>query len=524
VKTAALNLFGIITTHSALSSQYGDLAGNAAFIKANKQLTQLLTKGVVDEGIAALYDRAIKEGFLIQSYAAHLGAAATAGLTRRLANRSRWAADSSRVFQTVADGGMLPFTLAEQYTRRVTFLAVVNAMVTDAKTNGSPVNLDTVYLEAVKQTDLLQNSYTLANRPAIMRGTKSPLIPLATIFMSFTEHLSFNAMGGYTLGTKRRAELLGTPAPKSKISHTQRMLLMLLIFGGYEALPFAGNLLDIMDAFFMGMWGKTARQMIREGVRDATDTPAWHWASNPRYWSRGLGGDVAGYDVSGSLGDGNPIPGTDIAATTPQTAEELAGKALLNITGVTGSMAKWALQTSLDIGKGKSIERNMTQFPGFGGNIASAVQWSQDDAVLGKQGEEVYQPSTAEIAGKALGFTPTGLNEVREQNWAKTEAIIYWTTQRMNLQAAYNQSRDQGDREFTADVTAKIADFNDSVHDAKLKLLPWQLNKSYREHLATQRDKEAGRVPRNVRHLASEVDASFGEGAQSEPHQDVEGN
>lgn len=513
VKTAMLNLFGITTTWSSLTSQYGDVAGNAAFAKAQKQLAELVFTDKGNPEVEALYNRAITEGFLVQNYAAHLGAAATAGVTRRLANRSRWTSEVSGGVRMVADGGMLPFTIAEQYTRRVTFLSIVNAMVTDAKARGSAVNPDSIYIEAVKQTDLLQNSYTLANRPKIMRGTVSPLLPLFTIFMSFAEHLTFHSAGGYALGVKRRAELLGTPSAKSKIGHTQRILFILLALGGYEALPFAGNILDILDAVFLKMFGKTARQGLREGIQSLPEVKAASWVNDPRWWARGMGGDVAGFDISGSLGNGNPIPGTDIAGMPPRSPEELAGKALLNTTGVTGSLTKWLLDLGITLNEGKSIEHHMTKFPGVVGYVSSAREWSER-GVRGNQGELVYQPTQGEVIGKSLGFSPSELNRTREQNWARTEAVMFWTTQRQNLQAAYNQARDADDREMLADVNARIEKFNDKVMDAKLALRPWQLNKSYRAHLDTQRNRELGIVPRNVRGLAGEVDASFDVGVE----------
>jgi hypothetical protein len=510
VKTAFLNLYGMMITWSHITSQYGEVAGDAALLKANKQLALLLIKGKVDPEIKQLYTRAINEGFLVQNYAAHLGAAATAGLTRRLANRSRWAANSSQIFRWVADGGMLPFTLAEQYVRRITFLAMVNAAQADAKAQGVKANLETVYQEAVKQTDLLQNSYTLANRPAIMRGGWKGLI---TIFYSFATHLTFHSTGGYALGNKRRVEMLGAPKGKSKLGHTQRVLLMLLLFGGYEALPFAGNILDIFDAVFMSLYGKTARQSLRELIKEIPEmeSPAFHWVNDPRWWSRGMGGDVAGFDISGSLGNGNPIPGTDIAGISPRTAEELAGRAVLNTTGVTGSLAERLLTMGMNAAKGLSIEQDMRRFPGFVGNVASGVEWLQSGQVKGTSGEVLYEPTSGEAFGKMAGFQPSGLNQVREENWARTEAIMYWTTQRQNLQAAWNQARDEGDREMQADVDERIREFNDSVLDPKLALREWQLHKNYRAHRDAQRKKELGIVPRNVRNLAADVSASFDE-------------
>ncbi|HYE38163.1 PLxRFG domain-containing protein [Methylocaldum sp.] len=512
IKTALLNLTGMVSTWGALTSKYGELAGDAAMLKANKQLGVLVSgKGKIAPEIAKMYERAITEGFLVQNYAAHLGAAATAGVTRRMTNRSRWAADTHRGLQWVADAGMAPFTMTEQYARRITFLATLNAAMAEAKKNNAGVNLESLYQEAVKQTDLLQNSYTLANRPKFMRGGGSlgGLLPLFTIFFSFAVHLAWHSTGGYNLGKQRRVEMLGAARDKGAINHTQRVLLVLLLLGGYEALPFSGNLLDILDAVLMSMTGKSARQHLREGIKQIPAPEGWHWVNDPRWWSKGMGGDVMGVDVSGSLGIGNPVPGTDIVNSHPETPEELAGRALLTSTGVTGSLIKNLGEMAINLGQGKSIEQNIQRFPGIVGSVSSGMEWIDSGEVKGRIGETIYEPSVAEGAAKIAGFTPSGLNKTREENWARTEAVMYWTKQRENLQAAWSQARDADDREALADVESRIEEFNDSVVDVKMRLQKWQLHKSYRAHLDAQRKRELGIVPKNARNLAAGVSESF---------------
>lgn len=514
IKTAALNLVGIITTMSALTSQYGDLDGGSALAKAHKQLAQLLATGKSDEFATELYDRALDEGFLVQSYAAHLAGAATAGVTKRIVNRSRWSAEVGQRVGQVADGGMLPFTLAEQYTRRITFLAQVNALREDAIKEGRTIHPSVIYAEAVKQTDLLQNSYSLANRPMIMRGgagITSGLIPMMTIFLSFMGHFTFNAAGGYTLGAERRGSMTGKSMPKSVLSNTKRMLVALLLLGGYEALPGVENILDVLDVLCLKLWGKTARQLVREEIKQIPEVPGASWVNDPRWWGKGLGGDVWGFDVSGSLGIGRLIPGTDTLAGSPETAGEVLGRAIPAMAGVAGSLGVWATQTALDAWNGKDLTQNLTKFPGVVGAVSSAVQWGKD-GVRGRSGDLVYEPSQKEVIGKALNFTPSGLSEKRETDWAKRQAFDFWTTKRGNLQEAYNRAKDARDREAIADALAAVKEFNDEVYDSRMRLKTWQLNSSYREHHRSNRDKERGVVGRNVKNLARDVESSFADG------------
>jgi len=513
LKTAALNLFGIITTGSAVTSTYGDIAGGAALAKAHKNLTELLATGTSGNVLVdTLYNRALAEGTLVQSYAAHLAGAATAGAVKRVVNRSRWTARFGQAAGMIADAGMLPFTLAEQYTRRITFLSVVNAEVQEAQKANKNIEAEAenIFKKAVRHTDLLQNSYTLANRPVIMRGT-GPIGaagPLATIFLSFMTHFTFNSAGGYTLGMERRAKLNMETAPKSVISNTQRMLFLLLLFGGYEALPGAENILDILDAIFLNRTGKTARQALREGIKSIPEVQGASWLNDPRWWGKGLGGDFFGFDISGSLGIGRLIPGTDSFAGTPQTAGEVIGRAAPALFGVTGSLAEWATQLTVDLINGNPIGKNMQRLPGAGGAVLTAYDWSKH-GVTGSKGELIHEPNTKEIIGKGMNFNPTAVSEKREENWAKRQAVDYWTTQRSLLQRQYNFARDRNDREGEADVRKKIENFNDKVIDARMRLRPFDLNSNYRQHRKEVRKLELGIDPRNVRNLTADVEASF---------------
>jgi hypothetical protein len=509
VKTAVLNVVGLVISVSQLGSEYGDAAATAALTRAHAQLPKLLMGADIDEAVKGLYDRALQEGFLNQSYSAHLAAAATSNTMKRMFNRSRVSATIQQGGSLVAEAGMTPFTLAEQYTRRITFLAEVNAELSRARAAKS-VNMESIYRKAIEKTDLTQNSYTLANRPRIMRGggAGGALVPLATIFLSFLEHMSFHALGGYELGQRRQAKATGSAGPKSAIPHTARMLIFLLAMGGYEALPGAENLLDVLDWLFMKLYRKPARQMMRETLREA--------GLDPRWWATGVGGDIFGFNVSKSLGIGRIIPGTDSLNSNATTAAELAGNVVPSMFGVAGSLAMWGVQLMQDAWAGNDLTRNLTRMPGVVGNIANAVVWNEQ-GVRGSQSELIYQPSQKEVIGKALGFQPAGLSEKREMLWAQREAAQYWITQRQLLQRQYNHARDFDDREALADVEKRIEEFNADVVDPRMALRPVQLNQNYRQHLQKVRRLEEGIPERRVRTLSEEIEESFSAFESDEP-------
>lgn len=522
-KTAVLNLTGLLFTINAVNSQYGDLIGTASLAKAHKQITLMHTRGGSDPVVDEMYSKALAEGTLVQSYAAHLAGAATAGVTKRIANRTRTTDVVGNGLGKLSEAGMLPFTLAEQYTRRITFLTVVNAQIAQAKAEGREIHKEFVYTEAVKQTDLLQNSYTLANRSVIMRGggVGGALVPLATIFLSFMVHATFHSAGGYNLGVKRRVALGLMRPPKSSFSHTQRMLVAFLLLGGYEALPAAEDLLDVLDAIWLNLGMKPFRQVLREGIQELPEVEGASWLNDPRWWAKGLGGDIdlfglldEGFDVSQSLGLGNVIPGTETLAKTYDTAAERIGDTTVAVFGVAGSLTKWATQLVIDIQNGNDLTLNLTKFPGALGAMASAVEWDEN-GVRGNKGELIHNPTRSEIIGKALNFNPSALSEKREISWAKQQAVDFWSTQRGLLQKHFNYAMDRKDREGIADAKTAIEEFNSDVIDPRMRLLPFQYNDAYREHRREAMKLERGIAPQNVRNLVSDVEDSFAD-AESE--------
>ena len=519
-KTAILNVFGLMTTVTQIIAEYGPVIGGKALVKANFDLEQFIQNGgkKLHPIVQEVYNRALHEGQLEQSYAAHLAGASTAQGLLRVAPDSDKLRKIQQGFHIVAEAGMLPFSLIEQFTRRIALLANVEAEVIQAqiqKVTLAEQNINHIYELATNKLNLTQNSYSLANRVKVMRGTGgmlSGLIPMATIFLSFFQHLSFHGLGGFELGARRQASWVGKKAFKSHIPYTVQLLATLFILGGYEALPGMEDLLDVLDAIMLHINHKTFRQSIRETVQQFPKVQGADWLNDPRWWARGLGGNVSIFgtnvDVSKALGIGHIIPGMGELTGPADTPEEIFGALLPQMFGVTGSMVTWLTQLGLDLAQGNDVRNTLNRTPGVAGNIFSALDW-MERGVRDRSGALMYQPTPGEAKLKALGFQPAGKSEKQEVLWAQKETILYWTTRRNLLQRHWNLAKDQGNQEGIVEIDKDIAEFNSEVPASQLRLLPYQKYQSWRQHHKQMTAKEAGKFQRNQAGLAESVGASF---------------
>lgn len=471
-KTALLNLYGLATTYFDLTSKYGVIEGEKRFIKAawlagsSMKLTDLNARKKGDylpPDIQKALDRALEEGVLTQSYAYHLAGMANSSAFTRLPvydHAGRWT-------QHGIDLGMYPFRLTELATRRISFVAAMQD-----KLGNKELSFDEAYDQAVAQVNKLQNDYSLGNRVPFMRaGTLGlgPIVPLATIFASFAQHMAWHGFGGYELG-ERRAKLLAVEEGKIGTEHrpvwyqwghgyTARIWLLTMMLAGYEGLPGAENLIDLISVIWRKLGNaKPFRQELREFVKAVN--------GDPENWARGLGHNVLGFDLSRSIGFGRLFPGTDaLAKAADESPEEMVGSMALDMAGPAGGVIKSMLAI-----KEKGFYEGGQRLPGGIGNLWTAYYWSENSLrgpeggliTLDKDGKP-RELTTTEIYGKALGFNPTIVSENREKFYAAHDQQMYWQARRKDVLDEFVKADWQRDREKYDEAREAVSKYNDSI-------------------------------------------------------------
>lgn len=465
VKTAVVNLFGLLPTWSDLTTRFGQIEGNARFLRAigksfstfKWQLSEARKTEFLKPDEQDALDKSLEEGVTSQNYAYHLAGMANAS--------SMWRLPATNSLQKITRAGidvaMFPFRLTDLFTRRVAFLAQYEAA------RDRPQGLTDPYTEAVRKTGLQQGEYSHGNRAGFMRGGAfglGPTMPIATIFMTWMQNMMWHAYGGYELGERRRAKLEGRDPAGPLAGYTAKIWLVLLLLAGYEGLPGAENLLDLITAAWRKLGGqKPIRQHLREYVK-ALDIPGL----SPGLAAHGLTHDIGGFDISRSLGLGRFVPGTDVLAQSRTQSEEQMAMLILDMFGPAGGFLRFGWTA---VHSDKPLPKIAEGIPGGAGNIYNAYRWSQRGVVAGNLAKITIDPQTGkprdltpeEILGKALGFNPTIVSQNREMLRAQYDARVYWTSQRDMLLDSIYDAYVLKDREAQADSKRNIEKFNANI-------------------------------------------------------------
>jgi hypothetical protein len=540
VKTALMNFAGFMTTWSHLTTELGIDRGTTLAIdslmaawqsvkmtdlSAGKEMT------IRPEWQKAL-DQALREGVLQQNYAYHLASISNMNTLQRMTQDGGpiqklvpgWG-QAERFRQSAIDASMYMFRLMEAETRRATFLAVYE--LESRKQHDLPGE---AYTNAVNQTNILQGEYSKGNRPYLMQN---PFTSLATIFLSFTIRMAFHAFGGYALGQKRAAALLrkqkGEPEiktmerletwikelpdpDKASLGYTTKIMMLYLAMAGYEGLPLAEDMFNLLDAWFKAHGGKPMRQHMREFVRSVDGDPV--------AWSHGFGHNVAGFDVSGSLGLGKIVPGMDyFGRTTSGDPEKDIGSLTIDMLGPFGSQLAWMYKAAM--GK-DSLSKTMERAPFGVGNVVTAYHWSKNgvrnpnNALITRDRETgLMRDLTApEIYGKALGFNPEIVSSNKEKMFAQYDMKTYWRSKIQGLLENLDTATIQRDREAIADAREAISEHNKTLPKGleKLRITPKTIAESMRERRRRRRLEERGlSVEKKYRPLYQDISESFQE-------------
>jgi hypothetical protein len=520
VRTAVLNFWGLVNTWVYLNRELGYAKGTGTFARSAAE--SFKTQGIEwkDEALELLHgaqadafmsitdekweidengkptelrlalEQAKAENVLDQSYAYYLAGQASNGDLARLAARSV----AGKGFKAVVDIGMIPFRGTELLIRRATFLSVYRALQR-TRPEWHPKQR---YEKAVEMVFNLQGDYTKGNRPMLMRGKLKSLI---FIFMTYVHNAAWASYGGIDRGLKKQESIEGRLSPAWYRSYSFQMIILLLAIAGLEGLPFAENVLDIVDYF----WKKYVRP--GESFRVTMQKQLEEWELDPMRVMRGLTFDLAGLDLSRSIGLGRIVPGTDRLTDEYSTAQDFVGAMLPSLAGVAGGYGLWTVETFMRTwasagefgleGATNTAAKQLARMPGGIGNIAKAIEWSAIDArgpaggLLAWEDGRPREITSYEIFMKGLGFQPAAVSRHQIIKGAQNDAKKYWQARkRLVLDNYFTALHVEKDREALADAKKAVARFNMEA-PAPLRITPKTIKQSMDRRLeAMQAEQE----------------------------------
>lgn len=471
VKSAFVNLTQIpMVAMPYFASRYGDVKAATAVTKAMADVVRSVKKGggSISPAEQAALDQGVKDGFLNESFASDLAGAAQGSTLDRMLPLVGFA----QVTRKLGFLSSFMFQKAEEFNRRATFLAAYRLSGGDYAASRDAV-----------QTAMFE--YNRWAKPKIMRGRKSVLFA----FMQYTQHML------WFLGNDKGAG---------------RLWLAMALAAGAQGLPFADDLIDLLEGasgMLSRLFGyKNPLVDIRKDMRDLfTEAGA-----NPDLMMHGLGrysmglalfgSGMPAFDLSGSLGMGQLIPGVQPIAQAMKTGvtdvNQLISQMATDVGGAGPAVVSRLLQAAVS-NNPDQIQRWQGALPTFAQSFARAYQYSQGAAV-NNLGDKLVQfdmsrpQDVTEVIGQALGFRPTRVATTQEKIAAQRDAAQYYSAQKQILLGQYFYARKNADREGLADVNSAIARYNKAVPFPELRLTFRDRAQSYRSRLVSQRKRELG--------------------------------
>lgn len=287
-------------------------------------------------------------------------------------------------------------------------------------------------------------------------------------------------VGGYERAMRAQARSEGRAVPSAWHGTTMKLWLLYMLLGGLMGVPFAENVLDLVQWAWRRLFGRTENleQELRELVKDV--------GGDPNLAMHGLLHDVGGFNLSGSFGMGRMLPGLDLLNREYRKPEEAIGKLAVGLSGPAGG---FYADMAAAIGEFKEGEfrKGFMELPGAAGAMSKALdaylrqrnQMEQGAAVTTKGGMrltwdesrgEFRDLTTGELVGMALGAQTTIVSQNREKHYAVQGEVIYWQTRRGDLVDKYWKAVKAGDEELREDMREEIMKFNQKVPDRKLAI------------------------------------------------------
>lgn len=526
-KTALMNFGTMLNSYAAITTEYGEMEGHKFFAKglvdtarlfgmAKNPKTQHIAGDALtsqNSALAWMYNRAVTEGIIDQSYAYFLAGQANGSSALRGVRRG----PLGNMGRVAMDAGMAPFRMVEKMNRLGTLVMFFEA----ERARGS--SLEAAYAAAVQRTNLLQNAYDAGNRSELFRGKKAIL----TMFASYVQFMTWNMMGGYSKALK--ADLASRGLEKAQLggsAYTMKLWFIYMMLGGMLAPPFMENIMEILAFIYRKMFGGNLRLEVRKFVKDM--------GVSPDLVMHGMLGNFAGMDLSGSFSLGRVLPGVDMLNRDYKNFAEWAGSLATKSAGAFGGftedLVKFAA-ASWEVVKGTGrVGEALKELPGVMGAIGKAVDayvlqsMHPTYGVLDKAGARLTEdpPGSGnfrdltnwELVGMATGANPAILARKREMDFMEVSEQIYWRTRQQTLLDARWKAVRTGDTDMLHTVDGKIDQFNKGLPKGYegIRISGKTKADSLKTHRKTVQNQENDRPARKFRGIQSDVSAGFTRG------------
>ncbi len=359
------------------------------------------------------------------------------------------------------------FSAAEQFNRRVTFIAAYRVAVDNKMANP--------YEFAKKAIEDTQFVYNKGNKPQWARGAiGGTLFTFKSYSISYVELMHRLATQGGPEGKK--AALF--------------MVAMIFLMGGAGGLPFMSDAEDVVDAIMQRLgYAWNTKQARKELLIDVLGK------GGAEFVESGISGlPGVPIDVAGRLGLGNLIPGTGLLVKKQDHSRDL-----LEIAGPAGDLAKRAFEGSGMILGGDLKEGLLAWSPKAVSNAAKGWDMYTSGMYKDTKGRKVIDVDGVEALIKATGFQPKAVADVQEATMAQQSLIQQNKMFKAELGRAMAKAVFEGDFAEQQAVREKMRRWNERNPESPVKIDMAAVRKSVIDMRRSKADRVARSAPKAIR-------------------------
>lgn len=466
IANGLLNLVSVGTNVFPYLATYNDktaFGGGFGFGKAAIALSQAASAvGGPSKNTATYYQKLLDDPALlsasgISSYEAEflrdyiLSGRGDASATNSLMATTRGRAKSG-TFQRFTELFMAPFSITEQMSRRTAGLAAFRLYFdraqAEAEVAGRVFDAKQASKDAAKfafhTTDNTLGQYANFGMPALFRGGWQQFLFMYKVFPVTTGLLLSN------LDRTGKLVLIGT----------------LVMFAGMRGIPYAEDLLDIIDTIAQRLLGITAGS-----------AEAWVYREAEKIVP-GLGGILArGMDqflpvtLSSKMQSGNIIPGTSIMLPGVDTGREIK-----EVIGPVASVVEQSIATANNIAKygletigvrpdTTTLAQIVRENPvAFFRAVGDAASYASNGAILNANGYVVSDDvSMATVIGRLMSFYPSSATRENDVVRLSTRIRNYQRDVSVEFRNKWVRAKTEGDTARMREIEQMVRDWNESA-------------------------------------------------------------
>jgi hypothetical protein len=417
-------------------------------------------------------------------------------MTNMLVGTSR-AGRHSNTKSRVISLGMTVFSKTEQFNRRVTgvtayrlqkarMLASGDSRFTEAKFN-DPTSLASTRLAnfAIQMVNTSQGEYAAYNRPSWARSGIGKVLFTYKLFVVITIELMAN------LALKEKLFFLG----------------MLIFMAGIKGLPFADDLLDLIDTLKQkfGLKSQDAEVLIAQFFDDLVPGLGM-------IMMRGVFDYVTGTTGSTRFGHGDLIPGSGAFKAGSDTGRELkniAGPVASAFEGLIGTTALTAKYLAEVVG----LRPDVTTIPdilrqGFGSSgikgLTEGFIYMSDGSITNARGQVISKEvGILDVVFRMLGFYPGIATRHNDVTRLSQSARNYAKEIKSSFINAGLIANARGDQAGVNAIRKSVREWNKNARGTQFFIsnFPMSLTKAIRESKRTVSQRQLKSLPRAIKPL-----------------------